>query len=1581
MQTPILNGMKKLLIRCLFIFSALLLGITVLAQPNPNFKAHYSGECTPLAVQFESEDSSGTHHWVLGNGNQPTTPNPSAIYITPQTYTITHTHTKNGTSASKSITITVYQSPVADFTATATTICPGDNVTFTFSGSLGVTGPATYSWVFGNGATPATGSGSPVTTTYTSPGTNHVTLTVTNNKNCFASITKQAFVIVKEKPVVNFTASPKADFCANETPQVTFNPTITGSAPGPYTYAWELGGPGNPTSTNTSPTHTYPGPAPAQYNVKLTVKSNNGCSETLTKNNYIRLHKPIASFTGPADACINTTVNFTNNSSPNGANSTWNFGDGSNTSTTGSHIYTTAGTYTVRLITSIGGCADTATKTINIRPQPNPQIISNPDSLCPAPQSVCFSTVPAMSAYDWNIENENGVGTYTSPNPCVMFGKNGCWTTLLRVTDSFGCKDTILHILPIHELNISTTVNNNYAPYPDYADSGCVPFRAAFTVGIFKGDPLLYPCGDTLRNYPYGIKKVKWKFGNGDSSTAQHPVYTYTDSGHFIVTVEVETNNGCIIRDSMRVKAGYKPIIDSLDIFDTVICPKTWVDFKAYVRGYDTLSYWWDFGDFNTDRKSGVTTNSHYYFGGPPCIDTHIVKIVAYHKGCRSDTFKTNDTVKRIHDTVSYNKRTKYMQIVMLPPCADFGWELPSCSAPLTVQFGDSSSGHSSWQWIFGDGNTSTDRHPIHTYATKGYYIVRLIVHSNSTNCYDTMSKTIFVGDNPPDVIANKTKLCVGDSVAFWAYLTGDTSSSVVFSWYINGNFVASHQDVLTFTFTNPGLYTVMVASYNLKTKCPDTVTKTNWITVGGPTAGFSSDETHVCRPDTIHFNDTSFAGDGTTLAWRRWFFGTSLSDTAGTNNNKISKYYDTTGDFDVGLIVWDNLGCSDTVYAPRYAHVLKPIANFTVNSPVCVGAEITFTDASTNAVSYSWAFGDRGTNTVDANPKHTYNTMGVFNSRLVVTDSLGCKDTSDIVPVTTTKPIANFTMSDSMSVCAPLIVNFDGRSSIRQRSYAWYFDDGSSPGTKNTHTVVYNNTKEYKVKLVVRDSLGCKDSITKTIQVLGYAGAFDYSPVEGCVPLTVNFTSHIKGNIPTIIWDFGDGNSLLGNYQQPNVSYTYTKPGRYLPRMIFNNGLGCQVGSEGLDTILADDAIADFETGPACQYSTVEFINKSVGVITPLTITHWTFHDGSYSALNNPKRKYGAPGQYLVKLYVKNAKGCEDSIDRDITIHTPREIFAGGDTIICMNDSAQMMPSGGVSYKWSPGATLSCTDCPNPFAFPKVKTIYTVIGTDVNGCQDTATAVVDLKTHVESIAGNGGAICQGETFTLNVSGARTYVWSPSANLDDYRSPNPKASPWETTKYRVIAYEGSCIPDTSHVDLTVHPKPTVSVRGEQTIVAGTSADLLASGQHIVRFMWSPSATLSCETCANPIASPYKTTTYTVKVFSKFECVDSANVTIKVLCDKSQLFVPNTFTPNGDGVNDIFMVRGTGITTLQSFRVYNRWGQVMFERTNVSVNDKTNGWDGNFNGAQLPPDVYVWTVEAFCENGDLLKLKGDVTIIR
>jgi gliding motility-associated-like protein len=102
--------------------------------------------------------------------------------------------------------------------------------------------------------------------------------------------------------------------------------------------------------------------------------------------------------------------------------------------------------------------------------------------------------------------------------------------------------------------------------------------------------------------------------------------------------------------------------------------------------------------------------------------------------------------------------------------------------------------------------------------------------------------------------------------------------------------------------------------------------------------------------------------------------------------------------------------------------------------------------------------------------------------------------------------------------------------------------------------------------------------------------------------------------------------------------------------------------------------------------------------------------------------------------------------------------------------------------------------------------------------------------------------------------------------------------------------------------------------------------------------------------------------------------------VHIFCNKSQLFLPNTFTPNGDGQNDVFYPRGTGISKIRWFRIYNRWGQLLFERSNIGPNDISNAWDGTYLGDTPRPDVYVWEVEAICETGEPLFVKGDVTII-
>jgi len=123
------------------------------------------------------------------------------------------------------------------------------------------------------------------------------------------------------------------------------------------------------------------------------------------------------------------------------------------------------------------------------------------------------------------------------------------------------------------------------------------------------------------------------------------------------------------------------------------------------------------------------------------------------------------------------------------------------------------------------------------------------------------------------------------------------------------------------------------------------------------------------------------------------------------------------------------------------------------------------------------------------------------------------------------------------------------------------------------------------------------------------------------------------------------------------------------------------------------------------------------------------------------------------------------------------------------------------------------------------------------------------------------------------------------------------------------------------------------------------------------------------------------TTYTLKTYTDKGCEATDSVRVIVLCDGSQLFIPNTFTPNGDGQNDYFYPRGLGLAVVKSMRVYSRWGEKVFEVTELALNDERRGWNGNFNGRQMNPDTYVYIIEATCDTGSPIMWKGDVTLVR
>lgn len=123
------------------------------------------------------------------------------------------------------------------------------------------------------------------------------------------------------------------------------------------------------------------------------------------------------------------------------------------------------------------------------------------------------------------------------------------------------------------------------------------------------------------------------------------------------------------------------------------------------------------------------------------------------------------------------------------------------------------------------------------------------------------------------------------------------------------------------------------------------------------------------------------------------------------------------------------------------------------------------------------------------------------------------------------------------------------------------------------------------------------------------------------------------------------------------------------------------------------------------------------------------------------------------------------------------------------------------------------------------------------------------------------------------------------------------------------------------------------------------------------------------------------TTYFVGVSTIHNCLSSDSVSIHLYCSTSQLFIPNTFTPNGDGENDVFYPRGTGVDLIKSFRIYNRWGELLFEKENIQINDISSAWDGTYNGMAPRPDVYVYAIDAICETGEPMFVKGSITVVR
>ena len=276
-----------------------------------------------------------------------------------------------------------------------------------------------------------------------------------------------------------------------------------------------------------------------------------------------------------------------------------------------------------------------------------------------------------------------------------------------------------------------------------------------------------------------------------------------------------------------------------------------------------------------------------------------------------------------------------------------------------------------------------------------------------------------------------------------------------------------------------------------------------------------------------------------------------------------------------------------------------------------------------------------------------------------------------------------------------------------------------------------------------------------------------------------------------------------------------------------------------------------------------------------------WTPATGlSCTTCDNPAASPNTTTTYTVTG--TDVNGCVDTSQVTIVVNPLPTISAGAGQAYCIGGSAQLQASGGVSYIWSPATDLSCPTCPNPVANPLTTTTYTVTGTDANGCSDTSSVTITVNPLPVIDAGADQNICAGAFAQLQATGAVSYVWTPSTGLSCTTCPNPSSSPAATTLYTVTGTDANGCVGTDQIEVSVSQLPTVSAGPNQTICAGSSAQLQATGAS--SFSWTPATGLSCTGCANPIAAPSVTTTYTVVGIggSTNNCSNTSQVTITVV---------------------------------------------------------------------------------------------------
>jgi gliding motility-associated-like protein len=538
--------------------------------------------------------------------------------------------------------------------------------------------------------------------------------------------------------------------------------------------------------------------------------------------------------------------------------------------------------------------------------------------------------------------------------------------------------------------------------------------------------------------------------------------------------------------------------------------------------------------------------------------------------------------------------------------------------------------------------------------------------------------------------------------------------------------------------------------------------------------------------------------------------------------------------------------------------------------------------------------------------------------------------------------------------ICIPQSVFFQNDSE-NGNAYLWTFGDGGS-STEEEPIYQYSEPGTYEVQLVVSDTSGCfsSDSVTIFVNI----GAFEGGVVEPLTPICPGSSYELEA-YGGAFYEWEPANLL----DDPNISNPIATVDE---TTTFSVTVSDTCGSQTLEVTLEvfNNSIGISEETSLCLGNSLTLEVTGEGTVT-WSPTTFLDNPNSFTPTCTPDSTI----TYVATITTSN--GCVNYDTTTVEVYfEPPNPEMDDEIGVCLGGQAAIIANGGDTYQWLPDPNLINSDGPIAVIAPtQNQWFYVEIG---NACGVILDSIFANVIEIEIQAGNDTIICPKEEAYLWAEGANFYQWFPENTVVSQFANEVTVIPLSSTEYTVIGIDENECRDTAFVNVSLFPYPSFETSNDVLAFYGDQIQLSAFSEQTGSYIWTPAEYLTCIHCQNPIATPNQEITYKVTFTNTDGC--SSDEFINITYD-AVVYVPNTFTPDNNGLNETFQISGGNLKEMECL-IFNRWGELLH-----TMSEPYQTWDGTYLGKPCQDGTYIWKLTYTDFVNKQYQLSGHVNLIR